>query len=80
MQQVFGNIFICDDQQTAKNISQMKNGFVCVTRQGDKYEPQGTLHGGSQTQAETLKKVQAFLEMDGTRKVRSKELYDLKEE
>lgn len=32
MQQVFGRMFICDDQSTAKKISSMPNGFDCVTR------------------------------------------------
>ena len=57
MQQVFGKIFVCDDAQTAKQISQQRGGYVCVTRQGDKYEPTGLLHGGSQDNVDKLKKI-----------------------
>jgi len=43
----------------------MRDGYVCVTREGDKYEPQGTIHGGSQNQqANSLMKVQLYLEMN----------------
>ncbi len=81
MQQVFGQIFICDDQQTAKTISQMRDGYVCVTREGDKYEPQGTIHGGSQNQqANSLMKVQLYLEMNKQKKITDHELSKLKEE
>ena len=48
MQLAFGQIFICDDQETARRISSKKFGFVCVTRVGDRYEPSGVLHGGAQ--------------------------------
>ena len=48
----------------------MRDGYVCVTREGDKYEPQGTIHGGSQNpQANSLKKVQMYLEMIKNKKV-----------
>jgi len=35
----------------------MPNGFDCVTRQGDKYDRSGTLHGGFVQQADMLKRV-----------------------
>ena len=48
MRQVFGTTFICDDQEAAKKIAyNQRFSFVCVTLQGDKYEPSGGLHGGS---------------------------------
>ena len=48
MRQVFGTTFICDDQEGAKKICyNPRFAFVCVTLQGDKYEPTGGLHGGS---------------------------------
>lgn len=59
----------------------MRDGYVCVTREGDKYEPQGTIHGGSQNpQANSLKKVQMYLEMIKNKKVADHELSKLKEE
>ena len=75
MQQVFGRMFICDDQQTAKKISSMPNGFDCVTRQGDKYDRSGTLHGGFQSQGEILKKVQEYMEKDKLRRDKAKEIF-----
>ena len=48
MRQIFGTTFVCDDQESAKKICyNQKFGFICVTLQGDKYEPSGGLHGGS---------------------------------
>ena len=79
MQQAFGKIFICDDKPTAKRISQQKDGFVCVTRQGDRYEPAGTLHGGSPSQGEDLRKVQEWLRADRHRREAGKAIFDLKE-
>lgn len=48
MWSIFGKYVICDDPATAKAVMNMPNGFDCVTLQGDKYERQGVLHGGSQ--------------------------------
>ena len=50
MQFVFGNVFVTDDNQIAKQISGGRSGkkpMTCVTLQGDKYETTGALHGGS---------------------------------
>ena len=59
MLQTFGRTFICDDQATARQVME-KFKFVCVTIEGDKYEPGGTLHGGSQSQRNILRMVQEF--------------------
>ena len=80
MQSIFGKIFICDDAPTAKTLSQKEGGFVCVTRQGDKYDPRGLLSGGSNEQVDKLKKVQEYLEKNKVRKQTEKAIYDLREE
>ena len=78
MEQVFGQIFICDDQATAKKISQMRNGYICVTRDGDRYEPTGILSGGSNVQSIFLKKVQEYNAKEIEKKQVAKVIYDMK--
>ena len=80
MQSVFGQIFVCDDQATAKKVSQMQNGFTCVTRQGDKYETTGVLSGGSVAQGDSLKKIHEYMAMNSQRREVTKAIYDLKEQ
>ena len=45
---VFGNIFIAEDEDTAKKVAFYNDfgKFNCVTVKGDKYSPAGTLEGG----------------------------------
>lgn len=50
MQFIFGSTFIAEDKGIAKKISAKrgdKMGMTCLTLEGDKYDPNGTLHGGS---------------------------------
>lgn len=45
---IFGNIFICQDMETAKKIAFHKNIMKkCVTLEGDIFDPAGTLSGGA---------------------------------
>lgn len=57
----------------------MPNGFDCVTRQGDKYERTGTLHGGFQSQGDILTKIQDYMERDKARKDQAKSIHALKD-
>jgi structural maintenance of chromosome 2 len=69
MQYVFGDAFICDDNETAKKVAfDPRVRMRCVTLEGDVYNPSGVLSGGSSGDSgmELLKKV--------------KELYKLEEE
>ena len=50
---MFGSIFVCDDQTTARKLCYENNGigrFNCITLQGDLYKTDGVMSGGSQTQ------------------------------
>lgn len=48
MEWIFGNTFICDDAQTAKDVTFNKSiSMKSVTLDGDVYDPHGTLSGGS---------------------------------
>ncbi|CAO3620284.1 unnamed protein product [Mucor fragilis] len=60
MEWIFGSTFICDDAQTAKNVTFNKHIRVkSVTLDGDVYDPFGTLSGGSKpNSAGILVKVQ----------------------
>ena len=66
MKQVFGSTFVCEDNEIAKKICYNRDfGFICVTLQGDKYEPQGGLHGGSLARgSNVLLKIDAYLKSD----------------
>lgn len=58
MQFVFGDSFICEDNETAKKLAfDPRVNMTCVTLEGDVYSPSGTLSGGSSTNTEILKKV-----------------------
>lgn len=49
---VFGNTFICKDAESAKRVTFDKSVRVkSVTYDGDVYDPQGTLSGGSKSQS-----------------------------
>ncbi|RUS21454.1 hypothetical protein BC937DRAFT_92655 [Endogone sp. FLAS-F59071] len=49
---VFGNTFICKDAESAKRVTFDKSVRVkSVTHDGDVYDPQGTLSGGSKSQS-----------------------------
>lgn len=82
MVQVFGSTFVCEDQETAKKICYNRDfGFVCVTLEGDKYEPAGGLHGGSMAQGSNLLlKVDAFLKSEEQRRAKEQELFKEKKE
>ena len=82
MRQVFGTTFICDDQEAAKKICyNPRFAFVCVTLQGDKYEPSGGLHGGSVPQGgNILLKIDGFLQSDERCRQKEQELFQQKKE
>ena len=77
MRQVFGSTFVCDDSETAKKICfNPKLGFICVTLEGDKYEPSGALHGGSAPQGgNILLKIDEFIKSDEGRVQKEQELF-----
>ncbi|KAI9262024.1 hypothetical protein BY458DRAFT_515616 [Sporodiniella umbellata] len=65
MEWIFGNTFICDDAQTAKDVTFNKSiSMKSVTLDGDIYDPHGTLSGGSKPNSSgTLIKVQELKEV-----------------
>jgi len=49
MKFVFSSAFICEDSETAKKVAfDPRVRMVCVTLDGDIYNPNGTLSGGAQ--------------------------------
>lgn len=49
MELLFGDWFMCFNEESAKKISARKNGqpgFNCITVKGDQYRSDGTLSGG----------------------------------
>ncbi|CDO76576.1 hypothetical protein BN946_scf184950.g2 [Trametes cinnabarina] len=64
---VFGSTFICDDAETAKQVTFSREiGVRSVTLDGDVYDPSGTLSGGSAPNSSgVLLKVQELLEAEG---------------
>ncbi|GCE97997.1 structural maintenance of chromosomes protein 2 [Zygosaccharomyces mellis] len=55
MQYIFGNSLICNDAETAKKLTfhpQIRTRSI--TKQGDVYDPEGTLSGGSRNSRSTL--------------------------
>ncbi|KAI0739697.1 condensin complex subunit SMC2 [Daedaleopsis nitida] len=64
---VFGGTFICEDAQTAKQITFSREvGVKSVTLDGDVYDPSGTLSGGAAPSSSgTLIKVQQLIEAEG---------------
>ena len=65
MEYIFGNRLICEDPETAKNVTfnhQVHTGSV--TLDGDYYDPEGRLSGGSRKSGSfTLKKFMEFREL-----------------
>lgn len=59
---VFGNVFVADDEETAKKIAFNNDygKFNCVTLKGDKYSPSGTLEGGFKKESGILLNVQKY--------------------
>ncbi|KAF9255221.1 condensin complex subunit SMC2 [Marasmius fiardii PR-910] len=66
MAYTFGSTIVCDDPETAKRITFDRNlALRCVTKDGDVYEPSGTLSGGSKLNTEEiLVKVQQLLKIE----------------
>ncbi|KAG7095814.1 hypothetical protein E1B28_006514 [Marasmius oreades] len=66
MAYTFGSTIVCDDPETAKRITFDKTlALRCVTKDGDVYEPSGTLSGGSKLNTEDiLVKVQELLKIE----------------
>ena len=64
---VFGGMFICEDAQTAKQITFSREvGVKSVTLDGDVYDPSGTLSGGSAPSGSgVLAQVQELIEAEG---------------
>ena len=68
MQFVFGQIYIAEDEETAKKIAYDKSQCkTCFTLKGDKYDPSGTLSGGFDGSANILEKVNSYLNSDAER-------------
>jgi len=64
MKFVFGNVVICPDTETAKQISFHPDIKVrTVTLQGDIYDPAGTLTGGSNSTDRTSSILESLMEM-----------------
>ena len=46
---IFGDVFVCDDSDTAKKVAfDPRVGMRCVTLDGTVYEPCGLISGGSE--------------------------------
>jgi len=54
MQQIFGSIFICEDNETAKKLSSGQKAYQCVTLLGDSYRTDGVIGGGVNTSGNRL--------------------------
>ncbi|CAI4061130.1 hypothetical protein SKDZ_06G0960 [Saccharomyces kudriavzevii ZP591] len=55
MEFIFGNSLICEDPETAKKITfHPKIRIRSITLQGDVYDPEGTLSGGSKNTSDSL--------------------------
>lgn len=82
MEWIFGGTFICDDAQTAKDVTFNKGiRMKSVTLDGDVYDPFGTLSGGSKpNSAGILIKVQELNEVRADIKYHSQLLEDLERE
>lgn len=73
---VFGGTFICEDAETAKRVTFHDSIRTrSVTFDGDVYDPQGSLSGGSAPSGNrTLIEVQALLEVETQLKAARREL------
>ena len=59
--QIFGFSWVCDDQDAASKICNRER-MVSVTMQGEKYNPDGIMHGGYMGQgSDLLLKIQAYI-------------------
>lgn len=80
MEYVFGNTFICEDATTAKAIAFGGPRTRSVTLEGDVYDPQGTLSGGSAPQSSgVLVTLQKFNEITSELQAQEEQLAILKE-
>ncbi|KAL5388122.1 hypothetical protein DPSP01_003113 [Paraphaeosphaeria sporulosa] len=78
MEYVFGNTFICEDAKTAKAVAFGGPRTKSVTLEGDVYEPQGTLSGGSAPQTSgVLVTLQKFNEITGELQAQEQQLAEL---
>ncbi|TBU44815.1 condensin complex subunit SMC2 [Dichomitus squalens] len=79
---VFGGTFICDDAQTAKQITFSREvGVKSVTLDGDIYDPSGTLSGGSAPSGSgVLVQVQELIEAEASLQQARDELAKLEHE
>ncbi|KAL5438563.1 hypothetical protein PMIN07_003874 [Paraphaeosphaeria minitans] len=78
MEYVFGNTFICDDAAAAKAVAFGGPRTKSVTLEGDVYEPQGTLSGGSAPQTSgVLVTLQKFNELTGELQAQEQQLAEL---
>lgn len=67
MQYVFGDAFICEDNETAKKVAfDPRVRMRCVTLEGDVYNPAGVISGGSSSEngIELLKKVKELIRLE----------------
>lgn len=80
MEYIFGLTFICDDSETAKEITFNENiRSRSITLEGDVYDPEGNVSGGLQTvDATLLKKLQNYKNMNIEKQKIELELSDVK--
>lgn len=82
MEWIFGNTFICEDAQTAKDVTFNKGVSVkSVTLDGDVYDPHGTLSGGSKPNSSgILIRIQELNDVKADIRYHKKELDALEDE
>lgn len=82
MEWIFGSTFICEDAQTAKDVTFNKSiGIKSVTLDGDVYDPHGTLSGGSKPNSSgILVKIQELNDVKADIKFHKQELDNLENE
>jgi len=75
---VFGSTFICSDAATAKAVTFNPSILTkSVTLEGDVYDPQGSLSGGSSPMGgKILIDVQRLLEVEGELNLKKRELHE----
>lgn len=69
MHQIFGQVFICEDAETARKISSSQRAFPCVTLLGDSYRTDGVISGGVNTSGNRLQIIHKY--MEGEKDVRT---------
>lgn len=78
MEFVFGNTFICEDAATAKVVAFGGPRTRSVTLEGDVYDPQGTLSGGSAPQSSgVLVTLQKFNQIASELKAQEEQLAEI---